>query len=188
MKLDEYEAIRGAFAAMPCNVYPDMDATLRAHPGTTLDTLVSIYSQECSRRIRASHGRHARAIETHAKKYLAGEDVLSLADAADFPPCQLMRLLLEHLLCLGHKTVGQCMRDPWDKIPSSPPAGSPAALALTATAAFPMGASHSGNDDGDIGASFCRRLCVDVERCAAWDHIASPGEHTISLNSRCFTK
>ena len=47
------------------------------HPGVSLDTLVSIYSQESSRLIRFSHGRHVRGIEAHARRYLAPEDVFA---------------------------------------------------------------------------------------------------------------
>jgi len=36
------------------------------HPGVSLDTLVSIYSQESSRLIRFSHGRHVRGRGLHS--------------------------------------------------------------------------------------------------------------------------
>jgi hypothetical protein len=121
MKLSEYEAIRAHLTSLPVRAFPDMDALKKTHAGVSLDALVSIYSQESSRRIRVSHGRHVRGIEQHARRYLAGEDIFAFADAIDFPPCQLMRLLLEHLLSLGHKTVGACLRDPFGKIPETPP-------------------------------------------------------------------
>ena len=161
MKLAEYEAIRAHLTSLPCRAYPDMDALKATHPGVSLDTLVSIYSQESSRRIRVSHGRHARGIEAHARRYLAGEDIFAVADAIDFPPCQLMRLLLDHLLSLGHKTVGMCLRDPFGRIPETPPEGTPA---------------HA-HENG--GARLCRRLRIDVERCVAWDHVASPAVDTL---------
>lgn len=161
MKLSEYEAIRAHLTSLPCRVFPDMDALKATHAGVSLDTLVSIYSQESSRRIRVSHGRHVRGIEAYARRYLAGEDIFAVADAIDFPPCQLMRLLLEHLLGLGHKTVGLCLRDPFAKIPETPPEGTPAHV-------HPNG-----------GAQLCRRLRVDVERCVAWDHVASPAVDTL---------
>lgn len=166
MKLAEYEAIRAHLTSLPCHAYPDMDALKRAHPGVSLDTLVSIYSQESSRRIRASHGRTARGIEAHAREYLEGKDVFDVAAAIDFPPCQLMRLLLEHLLSLGHKHVGQCLRDPYGRIPEVAPPGTPA----------------WGHGD-DHGAGLCRRLRVDVERCVAWDHVSSPAVDTSRLTA-----
>ena len=121
MKLADYEAIRARLLSLPCNVYPDMDALKAAHPGVSLDALVSIFSQESSRRIKANHGRHVRGIEAHARRYLSGEDIFALADSVDFPPCQLVRLLLEHLLSLGHKSVGPCLRDPSGRSRTSPP-------------------------------------------------------------------
>jgi hypothetical protein len=158
MKLAAYEAIRSHLLSLPCNVFPDMDALKASHPGVSLDALVSIYSQESARRIKANHGRHVRGIESYAKKYLAGEDVFEVADQIDFPPCQLMRLLLEHLLSLSHKSVGPCLRDPFGKIPASPPENTPA---------------HA------HGPQLCARLRSDVERCVAWDHVASPAVDTL---------
>ena len=158
MKLAAYEAIRSHLLSLPCNVFPDMDALKAQHPGVSLDALVSICSQESARRIKANHGRHVRGIEAHAKRYLAGEDVFDVADQIDFPPCQLMRLLLEHLLSLSHKAVGPCLRDPFGKIPASPPEHTPA---------------HA------HGPALCARLRSDVERCVAWDHVASPAVDTL---------
>ena len=157
MKLADYEAIRAHLVSLPCNDFPDMDALKAQYPGVSLDALVSIYSQESSRRIKANHGRHVRSIEAHARRYLAGEDIFAIADAVDFPPCQLMRLLLEHLLSLGHKAVGPILRDPFGKIPGVPPEGTPA---------------HA------HGPRLCARLRADVERCIAWDHVASPAVDT----------
>ena len=75
MKLAAYESIRAHLLSLPCNVFPDMDALKKEHPGVSLDALISIYSQESARRIKASHGRHVRGIESLARRYLAGEDV-----------------------------------------------------------------------------------------------------------------
>ena len=83
MKLADYEAIRAHLVSLPCNDFPDMDALKAQYPGVSLDALVSIYSQESSRRIKANHGRHVRSIEAHARRYLAGEDIFAIADAVD---------------------------------------------------------------------------------------------------------
>ena len=161
MKLAEYEEIRAHITSLPSDVFPDADALRAKHPSASLDALVSIYSQESSRRVRGAHGKHLRAIESHAARYVAGEDVFRIAADIDFPPCQLVRLLLEHLLGLGHKAVGPCLRDPFGKIPSSPPPESPAARGVPGVPGVP-------------GSAICDRLKVDVERCVAWDHVASP--------------
>ena len=153
MRLETYEEIRDELASTPCDGHPDFDDVRARHPDVTLDALVSIYSQESSRKIRANHGRHVRAIESHAKRYLLGEDVFSVAANVDFPACQLMRLLLEHLLGVGHKSVGALLREPFARIPSRPPSGSPGEA---------------------YGERLCARLRLDVERVVAWDHQASP--------------
>lgn len=162
MQLATYERIRDVLASTPCDAYPDMGALRDAHPDVTLDALVSIYSQESSRKIRATHGKHVRAIEAHAKRYLLGEDVFSIAANIDFPACQLMRLLLEHLLGAGHKSVGALLREPFARIPAMPPAGTPAE---------------------EYGASLCHRLRLDVERVVAWDHQASPAVDALRHNA-----
>ena len=160
MRLAEYEAIRAHLLSLPCARYPDMDVLKASHPGVSLDTLVSISSQESSRRIKAHHGRHARQIEVHASRYLSGEDIFHVAHDVDFPPCQLSRLLIEHLLGVGHKAVGALLRDPHDKIPRLPPPESPGAI------------HHAGDETAQ--ADLCARITADVVRCVAWDHVASP--------------
>ena len=160
MRLAEYESIRAHLLSLPCARYPDMDVLKASHPGVSLDTLVSISSQESSRRIKAHHGRHARQIEVHASRYLSGEDIFHVAHDVDFPPCQLLRLLIEHLLGVGHKAVGALLRDPHDKIPRRPPPESPGAI------------HHAGDETAQ--ADLCARITADVVRCVAWDHVASP--------------
>jgi hypothetical protein len=160
MRLAEYESIRAHLLSLPCARYPDMDVLKASHPGVSLDTLVSISSQESSRRIKAHHGRHARQIEVHASRYLSGEDIFHVAHGVDFPPCQLLRLLIEHLLGVGHKAVGALLRDPHDKIPRLPPPESPGAI------------HHAGDEEAQ--ADLCARITADVVRCVAWDHVASP--------------
>lgn len=153
MRLETYESIRGELASTPCDEYPDLDSLVERYPSCTLDALVSVYAQEASRKIRVNHGRHARGIEAHARRYAEGEDVFRVAADADFPACQLMRLMLEHLLGVSHKAVGAILKEPYARIPSMPAAGTVAAR---------------------YGATLMRRLRTDVERVAAWDHQASP--------------
>jgi hypothetical protein len=83
-----------------------------------------------------------------------------VAHDVDFPPCQLSRLLIEHLLGVGHKAVGALLRDPHDKIPRLPPPESPGAI------------HHAGDETAQ--ADLCARITADVVRCVAWDHVASP--------------
>ncbi|CEF99935.1 unnamed product [Ostreococcus tauri] len=158
MRLERYEGVREALASTPCDVYPDVDAIAEAHPEVTLDALVSVYAQEASRKIRGNHGRHARNVAAHARRYAEGEDIFRVAADADFPACQMMRLLLEHLLGVSHKAVGGILREPYSRIPATPEIGTVAAK---------------------YGATLMRRLRADVERVAAWDHQASPVVDTL---------
>ena len=74
---------------------------MKAQHRRVLDALVHLQPGG-ARRIKANHGS-TFAGSRHAKRYLAGEDVFDIADRS-FPPCPLMRLLLEHLLSLSHKS------------------------------------------------------------------------------------
>jgi hypothetical protein len=67
------------------------------------DTLLSIYSQECTRRVQSGMGR-IRAEENLAalqRRFLAGESVAHMCHDAKTPPCVLMRLLLARILGVG---------------------------------------------------------------------------------------
>ena len=61
---------------------------------------------------------------------------------------------------MQHKAAGALIRDPRGRVPTHPPPESPA------------GAHHA--DDLAAGAALCERIRFDVERCVAWDHVASP--------------
>lgn len=67
-------------------------------------SLRSIYSQEAQQRVIKTHHCLKAALPGLLARYLAGADVLALAFGADFPPCIVVRRLLEALpLGLGRQ-------------------------------------------------------------------------------------
>ncbi len=71
------------------------------------DTLVSIFVQEIqSKVIRSNHWHWQRMVE-YCEAYLAGEDILAVAATADFPPCMLLRRMLESMLRVPKQVGGK---------------------------------------------------------------------------------
>ena len=130
-------------------------------PELSLDALFSIYGQEFSRKLRQTHGKFVRSIESLEKRYLHGEDVFDIAMNVDFPACQLMRLIIESVLKVNHKSVGKMLKHPYDgnAFPSEVPEDSRA-----------MTSGLNSNK----GKKLIERLKVDCERVVAWDFGASP--------------
>jgi len=162
MKLETYERVRASLCEGTSGEFPDLARARALAPACTRDALVSVYSQERSRKLRMAHGKHARAIESYAKRYAQGEDVFAIANNIDFPPCQLLRLLLEYFLSGGRARAGAALRDPFGKIPDVPERGTGAE---------------------EYGGKLCARLRADVERVVAWDHQASPAVDALRRNA-----
>ena len=61
-------------------------------------TIMSIYAQECTRRVRLTMHKHRSlpVAQGYVHKYVGGTDVLMLSREADLSPCIMVRLLLEH--------------------------------------------------------------------------------------------
>ena len=106
----------------------------------------------------------------------AGVDALQLAFELDFPPCVLLRRLLEHLqLGLAKERITKALRQP-DLLPALV---SPEALQqLAAEAACSSCGSGSGGGL-DPAQQLLLRLQRDVEACVMCDRVYSPasGEH-----------
>mmetsp|Transcript_23897 Transcript_23897/g.52198 ORF Transcript_23897/g.52198 Transcript_23897/m.52198 type:complete len:288 (+) Transcript_23897:186-1049(+) len=94
--------------------YPDMDAIQRRHPGVVYDTLLSIYSQECTRRVQTSIRRVGadENLEKLEQRFLNGESVAHICHDIKTPPCVLLRLLLARILGVGKQVVSRCLKDP----------------------------------------------------------------------------
>ena len=161
MKLVEYQRVKSVFASLPMNAPPPMHLLAAQFPELSLDALFSIYGQEFSRKLRQTHGKFVRSIESLEKRYLHGEDVFDIAMNVDFPACQLMRLIIESVLKVNHKSVGKMLKHPYDgnAFPSEVPEDSRA-----------MTSGLNSNK----GKKLIERLKVDCERVVAWDFGASP--------------
>ena len=162
MKLSEYQQVKSVFTSLPMNCPPPMHALCEQFPTLSLDALFSIYGQEFSRKVRLTHGKFVRSIESIEKRYLNGEDVFDIAENVDFPACQLLRLIVESVLKVNHKSVGKMLKRPYDAnglFPSEVPEDSRA-----------MTSGLNSNK----GKKLIERMKVDCERVVAWDCGASP--------------
>eukprot|EP00959_Pyramimonas_sp_CCMP1952_P259795 5431812-Pyramimonas_sp.AAC.1 len=67
------------------------------------DTLLSIYSQECTRRVQTSIRRVGadENLEKLEQRFLNGESVAHICNDVKSPPCVLLRLLLVRILGVG---------------------------------------------------------------------------------------
>lgn len=73
--------------------------------------MVSIFSQEAQYKVIRTNHLHKSALQQYVARYTAGEDILDLAASVDFPPCLLLRRVLECVLGAGRKT-GELLRCP----------------------------------------------------------------------------
>ena len=64
-------------------------------------TLLGLFSQEAQYRVIRTHHVHKAHVHSYCARYRAGEDVLALCAAADFPACLMMRRMLEQMLGLS---------------------------------------------------------------------------------------
>eukprot|EP00879_Flechtneria_rotunda_P031500 GHRR01034419.1.p2 GENE.GHRR01034419.1~~GHRR01034419.1.p2 ORF type:complete len:145 (+),score=17.46 GHRR01034419.1:766-1200(+) len=71
------------------------------------DTICSIFAQENQYKVLKSHHIHKEQMHNYCTRYAFGEDVLELCASVDFPPCMMMRRMLELLLNLGKQVCGK---------------------------------------------------------------------------------
>lgn len=71
------------------------------------DTICAILSQEAQYKVIKSHHLHKAAMHSYCSRYVHGEDVLGLCAEVDFPPCLMIRRMLELMLRLS-KQVCPC--------------------------------------------------------------------------------
>ncbi|KAL4418771.1 hypothetical protein ABPG77_010376 [Micractinium sp. CCAP 211/92] len=138
--------------ALPLSAWPHFAAIARTS-GVSFDTVFSIYSQEVQNRVLRTNHVVKAGIESHAQRYLAGMDALQLAFELDFPPCVLVRRLLEALqLGLAKERITRVLRDP-GQLPTlvSPDALEKLAGAAAAAVAMP-GSSAAGADNCEAAA------------------------------------
>lgn len=159
MERNEYEKLRKKLS-LPVKYQPAYAELSRQHPNVSYDTMVSIYSQECARRVRKtfneSHHKRPDAMHKYAKRYLAGETLAQIAHDIDLPACLLARLMLQTLLGLHKQTVGTVMKDP--------------SGLLRADLNLPREAMESG---------LVERLKTDILLAVDEDHVSSPYVNTV---------
>ncbi|PRW59002.1 NAD(P)-binding [Chlorella sorokiniana] len=96
---------------LPCGCSPKW--MLAQLFGVSFNTVFSLYSLEVQQRVLRTNHVVKAAMTQHAQAWLAGVDAVQLAFQLDFPPCVLMRRLLEHLqLGLAKERITRVLRQP----------------------------------------------------------------------------
>ncbi|KAK3272094.1 hypothetical protein CYMTET_19594 [Cymbomonas tetramitiformis] len=143
--------------------YPDLDSILDRHPGVTLETLLSIYSQHGIRRFRAFMKRSLYDSQYElTRRYMRGEGAVKISRSIDTPPIVVVRQLVTWLCFDDEKKpeISRCIKEP------------PRLLTLPTSARLeamaPRDAQH-----------LKLRLVADLEHCAAVDPLCSPYADTL---------
>ncbi|KAL4434237.1 hypothetical protein ABPG75_000678 [Micractinium tetrahymenae] len=181
---------------LPLSAWPHFAAIARM-AGVSVDTVFSIYSLEVQSRVLRTNHVVKAAMSGHVQRYLAGTDAVQLAFELDFPPCVLMRRLLEALqLGLAKERITRVLRDP-DQLPTLVAAKAAEALAQSAPAAVAaqpaspaampgqLAGQHQLQQQGEQsqdeaaavqerGRRLLERLQRDVEACVLCDRTYSP--------------
>lgn len=157
MKREQFKEITRLLST-PVGCSPNFCRVLRRHPGVKLEALISIYSQENQYKVIKSHHVHKSKLSRYCRRYLDGEDCLEISASIDFPPCLLMRRMLEHMLQLSKQAVSDVLRNP-DTL-------------LTALKSRRVIPSEVITDA--LSPTFLTRLQHDIGRCAFADTSYSP--------------
>ncbi|KAI8470232.1 MAG: hypothetical protein J3K34DRAFT_264611 [Monoraphidium minutum] len=157
----EYAEIVAALEAVPALACPNWAYFRRRHPAVPLHTLLGLFSQEAQYRVIRTHHTHKAGMAAYCVRYRAGCDVLELCAAADFPPCLMMRRMLEHMLGLSKQRVSDALRDP--------------ALLTRAPGGMLAGGGAAAGGAGECAdETLLARLRADVVRCSRADRSYSP--------------
>ncbi|KAJ7531231.1 hypothetical protein O6H91_14G037600 [Diphasiastrum complanatum] len=163
MKAEIYEELRELLGRPGVGA---LNAASSKFPKLPVDTLVSIQSQECLRRLRLQHHKLCSPdrVQQYIARYTSGEEILSISHDFDIPPCLLARLLLEHMVGMGKQNVSACLKDP-TVLPDAPilvhlPASS------TQDVLAPISIPKS-------------RLYKDIQQCVEKDTLSSPAVELI---------
>uniref|UniRef100_A0A383WBB4 CDAN1-interacting nuclease 1 n=1 Tax=Tetradesmus obliquus TaxID=3088 RepID=A0A383WBB4_TETOB len=82
------------------------------YPGVRPETICGILAQENQYTVIKSHHIHKANMPAYCSRYVTGEDVLALCAEVDFPPCLMMRRMLELLMRLSKQAVSDMLKDP----------------------------------------------------------------------------
>lgn len=105
------ELIESAFLSLPFGTSIDFERLASRFP-VKLEALLSIYSQESQARVMKSNPIHKARIQDYCSRYLAGEDLISLCASVDFPPCMMMRRMLEAMDIVSKQSIGDVLKSP----------------------------------------------------------------------------
>ncbi|GLI68756.1 hypothetical protein VaNZ11_013209 [Volvox africanus] len=142
----DYDQLQ-ALVSLPFGACPSVAALRRNFPTVKTETWLSIYGQEQQYKVIRSHHLHKANVVNYLARYVNGEDVLQLSADVDFPPCMLLRRMLEKIIDAPKQVIGEVLRHP-DRLDSTLCPGVPAPLLA--------------------------RLRVDVVRCVHADCCYSP--------------
>ncbi|KAG2498008.1 hypothetical protein HYH03_004266 [Edaphochlamys debaryana] len=71
-----------------------------------------MYGQEQQYKVIRSHHLHKASVMQYLERYMSGDDILQLSADVDFPPCMLLRRMLERLIDAPKQAVGEVLRHP----------------------------------------------------------------------------
>lgn len=151
LERQEYQDIVAKLDAIPSMACPNFCLLRQQHPRVPLQTFLALFSQEAQYRVIKTHHMHKTNMATYCSRYRRGTDVLDLCASADFPPCLMMRRMLEHMLGLSKQRVSDVLKDP-DLL----------------TVDITSGAETDTSED------LMARLRLDIVRCARADRNYSP--------------
>ncbi|KAI3438921.1 hypothetical protein D9Q98_001335 [Chlorella vulgaris] len=179
--------------SVPLSAWPHFEVIARLFD-VPFATVFSIYSLEVQGRVLRRNHVVKGEIQAHARRYLAGVDALQLAFELDFPPCVLLRRLLEELdIGLAKDRITRAFRQP-SLLPTLVSLQSLQRLAAgkaSATAVAAEGRLANGEEGTDAAAAtaatadmhqareLLARLQRDIEQCVMCDRVCSPASDAI---------
>lgn len=104
-----YEEIVGLLR-LPVGSYPHFRLLQKRFPGVACQTFISIYCQESQYAVIKHHHIHKGNINQYWKKYLEGTDILDISYSVNFPPCLLLRRMLESALNINKQKVSEILK------------------------------------------------------------------------------
>ncbi|KAF5842604.1 hypothetical protein DUNSADRAFT_6454 [Dunaliella salina] len=180
MKREVYREVLGLLSELPFGACPNVGMLRARYPGVAVETFISIYSQEVQYKVIKSNHIHKSRVEEYLARYMAGEDLLLLSAAINFPCCLLLRRMLESLLRVHKQSISDVLRNP-SLLPTLLDVDDSCAGAqLRSLGDAPGPSSQATAGDGSaplkptVSAHFLARLQLDVTRSSLADCCYSP--------------
>lgn len=151
-----------------------------------MEAVVSIYSQVMQNHITSNHSSFRAKFPATLRRYLQGYDAVQLAFAADFPPCAVIRQLLQEILGLSRQAVMQVLRDPQLLLTWSHEASGKEAETAGETEGASSACVIGPDDEGAAAerrawddAALIGRLLKDTIACCDADWMGSPSSDAV---------